>query len=288
MGQPIARTLAGAGFSVRGWNRSPLAPDTVAGIALAEDLRAAAQADVVVIMVSDSAATGVLLERLTEHLGTGTVVVDMGSSDPGDSRERADALAQIGVGWVDAPVSGGPPAATSGTLAIMAGGSEQDFARAASVLDALAANLVHVGAAGAGHAMKVVNQVIVGLCIETVAEALALAEALGFDAELVQAAVRGGSADNPQVRVQGARMGRREYPPGGRVRTVLKDLRLAAKLADELSLPLPALRTTLALYASADEAGAGGQDCAVLFEAQARDGWLRPGDHSIGSARDTN
>lgn len=288
MGRPIARTLSAAGFPVRGWNRTALAADQVTGIDLAEDLETAAHADVVVIVVSDSAATGVLLGQATEYLRPGTVVVDMGSSEPGDSAQRAAALARIGVGWVDAPVSGGPPAAQNGSLAIMAGASPGDFERVASVLDALGGNVTHAGGPGAGHAMKVVNQVIVGLCIETVAEAMALAAALGFDLKMVQRAVAGGSADNPQVRVQGSRMQRREYPPGGRVNTVLKDLRMAARLADEHSLELPVLRTTLAAYDNAAAGGAGAEDCAVLFEAQAQDGWLRERAHNIGSTRDTS
>lgn len=288
MGRPIARTLSAAGFDIRGWNRTQLPPEQVAGIELAEDLETAAQADVLVVIVSDSAATGSLLAEATEYLRPGTVVVDMGSSEPGDSVRRAAALAKLGVGWVDAPVSGGPPAAQTGSLAIMAGASPDDFQRVAPMLDALGSNVTHVGGAGAGHAMKVVNQVIVGLCIETVAEAMSLAAALGFDLEMVQRAVAGGSADNPQVRVQGTRMHRRDYPPGGRVSTVLKDLRMAVRLADEHSLDLPVLRIALEAYADAAAGGAGDQDCAVLFEAQAEDGWLRERSHNIGSTRDTS
>jgi 2-hydroxy-3-oxopropionate reductase len=288
MGRPIARTLSAAGLAVRGWNRTSLPLQQVTGIDLAEDLETATQADVVVIMVSDSVATGALLKRASEHLRPDTVVVDMGSSEPGDSVQRAAALARLGVGWVDAPVSGGPAAARDGSLAIMAGASRHDFERVASVLDALGSNVTHAGGPGAGHAMKIVNQVIVGLCIETVAEAMALAAALGFDVNMVQRAVAGGSADNPQVRVQGSRMQRRQYAPGGRVSTVLKDLRMAARLADEHSLDLPLLRITLEAYARAAANGAGDEDCAVLFEARALDGWLRERSHNIGSTRDTS
>jgi len=288
MGRPIARTLIAAGFDVRGWNRTQLPPDQVTGIELADDLATAASTDVVVIIVTDSAATGALLEQVTEHLRPHAVVVDMGSSEPDDSVLRAAALAKLGVGWVDAPVSGGPPAAQTGSLAIMAGASPTDFERVAPVLRAAGGTITHVGGPGAGHAMKVVNQVIVGLSIETVAEAMALAAALGFELPTVQQAVAGGSADNPQVRVQGGRMHRREYPPGGRVNTVLKDLRMAARLADEHGLELPVLRTALAAYDSAAASGAGTEDCAVLFEAQAQDGWLRDRSHNIGSTRDTS
>jgi 2-hydroxy-3-oxopropionate reductase len=278
MGRPIAGVLSGAGVEVRGWNRSGLAPETIGSIELVSRLDEAAQAEVILIIVSDSAATGAVLGELMPHLRAGSIVLDMGSSDPADSLERAAALRRIGVGWVDAPVSGGPPAAQTGSLAIMAGGSDSDFVRVQPLLEILGANVGHVGAAGAGHAMKAVNQLIVGLSIETVAEALALADSLGFGADLVQRTLRGGSADNPQLNVQGSRMGERLYEPGGRIRTVLKDLRLAAKLADSHSLSLPVLRTTLELYASADRAGAGDEDCAVLYEQQVRDGRLRSAD----------
>jgi len=89
MGRPIARRLAQAGFAVRGWNRSPLADDEVEGIEVVGELDAAARAPVLVLVLSDSAATGAVLERLSRHLRAGALVIDMGSSDPGDSRERA-------------------------------------------------------------------------------------------------------------------------------------------------------------------------------------------------------
>lgn len=288
MGRPIARRLTEAGVDVRGWNRTPLDPQLTEGIALIPDAATAAGAGIVVIVVSDSAATGAVLAQLGGHLCRGSLVVDMGSSDPGDSRARAAALAAVGIGWLDAPVSGGPEGAAGGSLAIMAGGSETDFERVRPLLQILGSNVARVGGAGAGHAMKIVNQVIVGLSVETVAEAMALAAALGFDPALVQEAVRGGSADNPQVRVQGSRMGRRLYPPGGRIRTLRKDLRMALRIADEASLELPVLRATFELYERAHAAGAGDQDCAVLYEAQAADGRLRAGAQSIGSARATS
>lgn len=154
MGRPIARVLSAAGIEVTGWNRSPLGPKTVSSIELVSRLDEAAKADVILIIVSDSAATGAVLDGLMGHLHAGSVVLDMGSSDPGDSREHAAALRGIGVGWIDAPVSGGPPAAQTGSLAIMAGGSEADFTRVLPLLEILGGNVVRVGEAGAGHAMR--------------------------------------------------------------------------------------------------------------------------------------
>lgn len=275
MGRPLARRLAAAGFAVTGWNRSPLPPELADGIALAAGLAEAAAAGTVVLMLSDSAATGEVLGRLEPHLAAGALVVDMGSSESADSRARAAALAARGVGWVDAPVSGGPGGAEAGTLAIMAGGLDADFERALPLLRAVGGSVAHVGGPGAGHALKVVNQLIVALSTETVAEALALAAALGFDAQLVQAAVRGGSADNPQLRVTGTRMGARDYAPRAKVRTLLKDLRMAGRLADELGLDLPQLRLCLSLYEGVVERGRGDDDVAVLYELQAPDGRLR-------------
>ena len=273
MGRPIAQRLSGERFAVSAWNRSPV--DTRAlrlgrPVTLAE----AAAADVLLIIVADTAATGEVLAGLEPHLRPGSVVLDMGSSAPGDSRERARRLAQRGVGWVDAPVSGGPQGAAAGRLAVMVGGDEADVARARPVLDALGAQVTHVGGPGAGHAMKVVNQVIVGLGIEAVAEAMALATGLGFDPALVARALSGGSADTPQLRSAGSRMVRRDYAPGAKVRTILKDIRMADALAGELELTLPQIHGARRVWEQLAESGAAEDDCAILFEAQAPGGRL--------------
>ena len=275
MGRPAAATLAGAGLAVTGWNRSPLSTGVPDGVELVDSLGDVAAAEVVLMLLSDSAATGAVLDQLEEHLRPGTTVLDMGSSDPADSRARAARLAMRGVGWVDAPVSGGPDGATRGSLAIMAGGEEPDVARVRPLLEVLGANVVHVGGPGAGHAMKVVNQVIVGLGIDAVAEALALAGSYGFSAEQVQAALRGGSADTYQLRVMGTRMGQRQYVPGAKLTTVRKDLAMAGAAADAAGLELPHLRQALVACDAVVEAGAGDEDCAIVYELRAADGRLR-------------
>lgn len=275
MGRPVAATLAGAGLPVRGWNRSPLSTGVPDGVELVTSLGDAAAADVVLMLLSDSAATGAVLDQLEEHLHPGTTVLDMGSSDPADARARAARLATRSVGWVDAPVSGGPDGAARGSLAIMAGGEEPDVARVRPLLEVLGANVVHVGEPGAGHAMKVVNQVIVGLGIDAVAEALALAASFGFGAEQVQAALRGGSADTYQLRVMGTRMGRRDYVPGAKLTTVRKDLAMAGAAADAADLELPHLRQALVACDAVVAAGMGDEDCAIVYELRAADGRLR-------------
>lgn len=247
MGRPIARTLARAGLEARGWNRSPLALDLVAGIPLCASLEEAAGAEICLLMLADAAAVAAVLAQLEPHLRAGGLVIDMGSSDPAGSREHAARLAAAGIGWVDAPVSGGPEGAAAGSLAIMAGGAAADVERAMPVLAALG-RVTHVGGPGAGHTAKVINQLIVGLTIEAVAEALTLAEASGVEPGLLQKALAGGFADSKVLQIHGSRMAARRYEPGGRAATQLKDLRLAQSLAAAAGLRLPHLDDTVARY----------------------------------------
>jgi 3-hydroxyisobutyrate dehydrogenase-like beta-hydroxyacid dehydrogenase len=265
MGRPMARTLIARGLPVRGWNRSRLDPALVEGIPLALSLEEAARADVCLLMLADSAAVGAVLSQIEPHLHPGQSVLDMGTSDPDASRLHAIRLAGKGIRWVDAPVSGGPEGAAAGTLAIMAGGTAEDLAHLRPVLEALGAGVVHVGPAGAGHITKLINQVIVSLTIEAVAEALTLAEASGLDPSLVQSALRGGFADSKILQIHGTRMITRAYVPGGKVTTQLKDLRLASGLAEAAGLSLPHLQSTTARYARLVAERRGDEDASVLY-----------------------
>lgn len=264
MGRPMALTLIAKGFSVHGWNRSTLAEDLTQGIPLAASLPDAAHADVCVLMLADSTAVDAVLRELEHYLRPGQTVVDMGTSDPTHSEAHAVRLAAGKVGWVDAPVSGGPEGAGSGTLAIMAGGTCEDIERVRPILDALGSNVVHVGGPGAGHVTKIINQVIVGLTIEAVAEALVLAERSGIDPALVQQALRGGFADSKVLQIHGERMIKRLYVPGAKVKTHLKDLRLALRLAAGTGLSFPHLETTAARYQVLVDQGRGEDDHSAL------------------------
>ncbi len=263
MGRPMARTLARAGLPVRGWNRSPLAPQLTEGIDLCDSMTEAAAADLCLLMLADSAAVDAVLAAIEPLLRPGQLVLDMGSSDPARSRDHAARLAAAGVGWVDAPVSGGPEGAATGGLAIMAGGADEDVARAMPALAALG-RATHVGGPGAGHTAKVVNQLIVGLTIEAVAEAIALAEASGVAPRTLQAALAGGFADSKVLQLHGARMAERRYEPGARVATQLKDLRLAQALATAAGLRLPHLDDTAARYERLAALGKGDLDHSAL------------------------
>ncbi len=248
MGRPMACALIAAGFNVRGWNRSPLSDELTRGIPLCANLVDAARVDVCLLMLSDSNAVDTVLTQIEPHLRAGQIVLDMSSSDPAHSKIHAQRLAEKNIGWVDAPVSGGPEGAAAHTLAIMAGATESDFAHVKPLLNAMGGNVVRVGEPGSGHAVKAINQLIVGITTEAVAEALTLAEKLGIDPRNVQAALQGGFADSKILQIHGTRMINRAYVPGGRVRLHLKDLRLAQSLANSANVRLPHLESTIAIY----------------------------------------
>jgi len=248
MGRPMARKLLETGCDVRGWNRSTLSPDLAEGIPLCHTLEDAARADVCLMMLLDSTAVDAVLEQMEPYLEAGQVVMDMSSSDPTHSTIHAQRLAAKGIGWIDAPVSGGPEGAAAGTLAIMAGGETADFVRVKPVLDILGGNVVHVGEPGLGHVVKVINQVIVGLTIEAVAEGLTLAEKSGVDPQLVQQALKGGFADSKILQLHGTRMIRRSYVPGGKATIQLKDLRLGQALAETANIRLPHVESLITFY----------------------------------------
>lgn len=264
MGRPIADKLRRSGFDVRGWNRTPLPADTLDDTPSWERLDEAVRVPTVLLVLADSDAVDEVLASVDHLLDAGQVIVDLGSSDPARSRAHAERLRQRDVGWVDAPVSGGPEGAEQGTLAIMAGGEAEDLETVRGVLEALG-SVVHVGGPGAGHTVKIVNQVIVGLALEAVAEALALAERAGLDPAVVRAALRGGSADSRVLQIQGARMADRDFAPRGSVRTMQKDGRLGLALAESLGLELPHLRSLAAVWDQLVTSGHGDDDCTVLI-----------------------
>lgn len=265
MGQPLARRLRAAGYEVRGWNRSLLAsePEEITRVAT---LAEAAASDVCLLMLTDAAAVAQVLAALEPALGAGQLVIDMTSAAPAASREHAARLAERGIGWVDAPVSGGPEGAAAGTLAIMAGGTEADFARALPLLNILGGSVVRMGGPGMGHTTKLINQLIVALAIEAVAEGLVLAEQSGVDPRLVQQALRGGFADSKVLQLHGSRMAARNYTPGGRARLHLKDLDMAAALADAVGAVLPHFASVRERYRLLAEQGDGDLDHSALHK----------------------
>jgi 3-hydroxyisobutyrate dehydrogenase-like beta-hydroxyacid dehydrogenase len=264
MGRPIARGLIAAGYNICGWNRTPLPKDLVNGIPICRDIKQAARAEVCLLMLADTQAVDIVLFQLEPHLSAGQLILEMGTSDPSRSKYHAHRLAAKGIGWVDAPVSGGVEGAVARTLTIMAGGTNGDFLRVKKILDSLGSNVVHVGGPGAGHTVKLINQVITGLTVEAVAEALTLTEKLGVDPTLVQQALKGGFADSKVLQVHGSRMIQRAYNSGGKADRQLKNLRLALDLANAMSIKLPHLESLVALNETLIKHGGSEMDISAL------------------------
>ncbi|WP_382239393.1 NAD(P)-dependent oxidoreductase [Hansschlegelia quercus] len=243
MGAPMSRRLIGAGLDVTVWSRTRAKAEPLAGegARVADDAAAAVDgAGIVVTMLSDGpAVTDVLFDAgVAEALKPGAILVDMSSIPSSTARDHAARLGECGVAHLDAPVSGGTRGAAAGTLAIMVGGEQAAFDAAAPVFSALG-RAVRVGPAGAGQLAKLANQVIVGVTIGAVSEALLLAAAGGADPAAVREAIRGGFAESRILEEHGRRMIERDFAPGGMVSTQVKDLDTALDAAREAGVTLP-------------------------------------------------
>ena len=252
MGGRMAARLRDAGFPLAVWNRDPAKAAALAGpgvAAAADPAAAVAGRDVVVMVLADGPASEEVLwaRGAAGALAPGAVVVDMASIPPPDARSHAARLASRGVAYIDAPVSGGARGAEEGTLTIMAGGDAEAFARVLPVLAPLG-RAGRIGPSGAGQVAKAANQLIVGVTIGAVAEALLLCEAAGVDPAAVREALMGGFADSRILREHGQRMLEGRFAPGARVATQIKDLRTVAALAEETGVELPLAARVTQLY----------------------------------------
>ncbi len=271
MGRPMSRNLAAAGahLVIHNRSRAPLEALAAEGMEPAgSPAEVAARAETVIVMVADSDAVRAVIggpAGILERAGPATLVIDMGTTAVAVTRELGARLAERGAELLDAPVSGGEVGAREASLSIMAGGSEPAFARALPIFEVLGRNITHVGGLGAGQTAKAANQVIVGLTIGAVAEALALARAAGVDPARVREALMGGFAGSRILELHGQRMIEGEFRPGGKVVTQRKDMRQALELGEALGLELPATRLNLSLYERLVEAGDGELDHSALY-----------------------
>jgi 3-hydroxyisobutyrate dehydrogenase len=259
MGKPMTLRLLAAGYKVAVWNRTAakLAPVTAKG-ALAKDSPAevARFADIVLMCVTDQDSVrevlfgaGGVAECAVGGAGEGKIVVDFSSIAPAAARECAARLAALGMGYVDAPVSGGTVGAEQGTLAIMAGGRAADIEFVRPLIAELAARFTRMGGPGAGQVTKLCNQVIVASLFPVMAEAIRLSEAAGVDAAQLPVALKGGFADSIPLQVFGPRIAARAWEPAlGTSAVMLKDLENALAVADELGVPLPMAQGAAARY----------------------------------------
>jgi 2-hydroxy-3-oxopropionate reductase len=269
MGFPMARRLCEAGHSVHAWNRSrDKAQRLVPFGAIVHDTAAAAlrEAEIVICMLESGPVIEEVLFRqaAAEAMRPGTLFIDMASIQPREARDHAARLAARQVQQLDAPVSGGTGGAENGTLAIMVGGKPADFERAAPVFQVLG-RATHVGPAGAGELAKLANQMIVGITIGAVAEALLLCQKGGADMAKVREAIGGGFAESRVLQIHGQRMVERDFAPRAKISIQLKDMRNALATAEEIGFEAPVTALFEQLYAQAGEHGLADLDHAGLF-----------------------
>ena len=248
MGVAMAKRLAAAGAQARLWNRSPekaaaLAADGI-GRACAMPREAADGARFSILNVAgDDAARAIALgaDGLCAGLSAGGFLIDMGTTGQAATKEMAAAVMAAGGRFCDAPVSGGEVGAQTGTLSIMYGCAPGDGEKLTALFGVLGQRSIRIGDIGAGQIAKAANQVIVGMTIEAVATALALAEANGVDPAIVRDAFKGGFADSRILELHGARMIAHDTKAGARASLMLKDLSIAAEAAEAGGIAPPGI-----------------------------------------------
>lgn len=283
MGAPMATNLLAAGFEVTVWNRSKEKAGSLAakGAGLAgTPARAVADADTVIVMLS----SGPVCEEVLfgEHdaaaaMRKGAMLIVMSSIGMEEAQSLAAKAGAIGLRWLDAPVSGGTPAAAAGTLSIMVGGEIEDVRKANPVLSAMG-RVVHIGPAGTGALAKLINQLLVASTIVAVSEALLMAEKGGADPAKVREALLGGFAFSRILELHGQRIISANFEPGGPAKYQVKDTKAALEVAEKLDLDLPVLRLADELFSSLVDHGGGDLDHSALFlELKRRNGVLPAG-----------
>jgi 3-hydroxyisobutyrate dehydrogenase len=265
MGAPMAKNLAGAGFEVVAFNRTPAKADALKadGVRVAGSIaEVGASCSVVITMVPDTPDVLGVVEGdggLAGVMKSGSLLIDMSTIAPGATRDLAARLAERGIAMLDAPVSGGSWGAQQGTLTIMVGGEQAVFDRAMPLFEAMGKSITLMGSSGMGQTTKLVNQILVAGTVSAVAEAMVFAAAHGADLLKTIEAVAGGAAGSWQLSNLGPRMVQGDFAPGFMVKLQQKDLRLIQEAAQEAHVPL-AVTSLARQYFTALEAASLGDE----------------------------
>lgn len=244
MGKPMAKNMLAAGVDlmVNDLNQDAVEELKAAGASAGTLAEIGAQCDVIfMILPSGEISKAVLLGEngIASTLTAGKVVCDMASVTPIESKECYEALAKIGVGFVDSPVSGGEPGAIKGTLAFMAGGDQKDFDALMPYYDIMGSSAILVGGSGSGSVTKLANQIIVNNTIAIVSEAFVLASKAGADPVKVYKAIRGGLAGSAVLDAKIPLIVERNFVPGGKISINHKDIKNVVNTAHSLDVPIP-------------------------------------------------
>lgn len=271
MGKPMSKNLLKAGYELTVMDRNQEAVgDLVAAgaVSAATPKDVAAQSDIVITMLPNSphvkevvlGASGII-----EGAKQGTIVIDMSSIAPLVSREVGAQLAEKGVDFLDAPVSGGEPKAIDGTLSVMVGGNQAIFDKCYPVMKAMAGSVVLTGDIGAGNVTKLANQIIVAINIAAMSEALVLASKAGVEPELVYKAIRGGLAGSTVLEAKAPLVMDRKFDPGFRINLHIKDLNNVLETSHEIGVPLPLTAAVMEMMQALRVDGMGDTDHGSLI-----------------------
>ena len=269
MGLPMSKRLCATEHNMSVWNRSPGKADSLTAMGATSYVQASDAvkgADIVVSMLESGPVVEDVLfnQGVAEAMKPGTLFIDMASIKPREARDHAARLGALAIAHLDAPVSGGVVGAEDGKLVIMVGGKAVDFERAQPVF-AHFGRATHVGPHGSGQLTKLANQMIVGITIGAVAEALLFTQRGGADMAKVKEAITGGFADSRILQVHGQRMVERDFAPRARMSIQLKDMRNALATADEIGFAAPVTALFEKLYADGIEHGLSDLDHSGLF-----------------------
>ena len=273
MGLPMVKRLVSRGYDVVAYDLV----DRQVQLATAAGARAASTASQAVLkaefVLLNLPTTDAVEQAVFGPDGVATaivppqLVIDFSTNEVARGRSLAARLReQAGCGWVDAPVSGGPPASATGTLTVMAGGAPEDIARVTPLMADIAARFTHMGPVGSGLVAKMINQLIVGCGHAVMAEALLLAESAGIDAARIPECLAGGHADGTLLQKLYPRMAQRDFAPQGYARQLLKDLEMVNTFAGGLKAPVPMAGEALSLYRMLIHRGFAELDTAAVFK----------------------
>lgn len=256
MGKPMAMNLLKAGYSLYVTDINGKAVDDVCrkgAVACSSYEEITENCEVIILMLPHGKIVMDVLfapEGLSHYLKPGSLVIDMSSISPVETKIFAEKLAVNQISLVDAPVSGGEPKAIDGTMAIMAGGTEQDYARALPYFKVMGGTIVHMGALGTGSATKLVNQILVSLHLGALSEAAVFASKSGIDLNKMYEAISNGLAGSAVMDAKINKIIERDFAPGGKIATNFKDLRNIKDAADALNIPMPLTTLTEDIFRS--------------------------------------
>lgn len=271
MGGPMARHLLEGGVKlvVSDLNEKIVEEFVAAGAERGTYAEIGAQCDVVLTILPTGAIVRDILfgeDGVAGALSAGKIVCDMSSVTPAESRLCYEKLKAMGVGFVDAPVSGGEPGAIAGTLAIMCGGDERDFNALKPCFDLMGGSALLIGGPGSGSVTKLANQTIVNLTIAAVSEALVLAAKCGTDPEMVYRAIRGGLAGSTVLDTKAPMMYTRNFKPGGTITVNHKDIKNVINTAHDIDVPMPLTAQLFEIMQTLKVSGHMGDDHAGIVQ----------------------